>query len=132
MLLHDREELDDDLGGGAEKHLPLAALLGVEHVLEGIVEDADAHHDDEPAGRQQGRRGEGGAAAQRRAREQKEQPWRRAAAKFAPQPPHFHPYPLIHSSKSSSSLLASVYDAVIRLLTLRPISVLQPFSHCGS
>jgi len=44
VLLHDGEELDDDLGGRSDEHLPLATLLGVEHVLEGIVEDTDANH----------------------------------------------------------------------------------------
>jgi hypothetical protein len=44
VLLHDGEELDDDLGGRPDEHLPLATLLGVEHVLEGIVENTDANH----------------------------------------------------------------------------------------
>jgi hypothetical protein len=43
-LLHHGEELDDDLGGGLEQDLALPTLLGVVHVLEGIVEDADPHH----------------------------------------------------------------------------------------
>ena len=49
VLLHDGEELDHDLGGRADEHLALAALLGVEHVLEGIVENTNAHHGDLPA-----------------------------------------------------------------------------------
>lgn len=44
VLLHHRQELDDDLRGGLDQHLPLAPLLCVEHALQSIVEHADSHH----------------------------------------------------------------------------------------
>lgn len=44
MLLHDLEELDDDLGGRADQDLALAGLLGVVDAVEGIVEDGSADH----------------------------------------------------------------------------------------
>jgi hypothetical protein len=39
VLLHDREELDDDLGAGADEDLALSRLLGVVDGVERIVED---------------------------------------------------------------------------------------------
>lgn len=54
VLLHDAEELNDDLGDGAEEHLreledgntylALASFLGVEDVPESIVENGHFHH----------------------------------------------------------------------------------------
>lgn len=44
MLLHDLQELDDDLGGGADQDLALASLLGVVDVLQSIVENRSANH----------------------------------------------------------------------------------------
>lgn len=44
VLLHDSEELDDDLGGGADQDLALASLLGVVHGVERIVEDGSLDH----------------------------------------------------------------------------------------
>lgn len=44
MLLHDREELDDDLGGRTDEDLALASLLGVVHGVERIVEDGSLDH----------------------------------------------------------------------------------------
>lgn len=44
VLLHDVEELDDDLGARADHHLALAGLLGVVHGVERIVEDGGADH----------------------------------------------------------------------------------------
>ena len=44
LLQHHRQELDDDLGRGAEEDLALAALLGVGERLEGVAEDADPDH----------------------------------------------------------------------------------------
>ena len=44
LLEHDREELDDDLGRGAQEYLALAALLSVGERLEGVAEDADPDH----------------------------------------------------------------------------------------
>jgi hypothetical protein len=44
VLLHDLEELDDDLGAGADQDLALAGLLGVVDVVEGIVENGSADH----------------------------------------------------------------------------------------
>lgn len=37
VSLHDTQELDDDLGGGADKHLALAAALGVDNVVKAVV-----------------------------------------------------------------------------------------------
>lgn len=44
MLLHNRKELDDDLGARANHNLALAGLLGVVHGIERIVEDGSADH----------------------------------------------------------------------------------------
>ena len=44
MPLHDREELDNDLGGGADEDLALALLLSVDDALEAVVEDGNANH----------------------------------------------------------------------------------------
>ena len=44
VLLHHREELDDDLGAGADEDLALAALLGVVDGVERIVEDGGLDH----------------------------------------------------------------------------------------
>ncbi len=38
VLHHDLEELDSHLGSGAEQHLALAALLGVDHGVQGVVQ----------------------------------------------------------------------------------------------
>lgn len=46
VLLHDREELDDDLGGGADQDLALASLLGVVDGVKRIVEDGGLDHFD--------------------------------------------------------------------------------------
>lgn len=44
MLLHDLEELDNDLGGRADHDLALAGLLGVVEAVKRIVEDGGADH----------------------------------------------------------------------------------------
>lgn len=44
MLLHDLEELDNDLGGRTDQDLTLARLLGVVDALESIVENGSADH----------------------------------------------------------------------------------------
>ena len=44
MLLHDSEELDDDLGGRTDQDLALASLLSVVDGVEGIVEDGSLDH----------------------------------------------------------------------------------------
>ncbi len=44
MTLHDGQELDDDLGAGADEHLALARLLGVVDGIERIVEDGGLDH----------------------------------------------------------------------------------------
>jgi hypothetical protein len=44
MLLHDRKELDNDLGGRTDKNLTLSTLLSVVDVVQGIVEDRDTDH----------------------------------------------------------------------------------------
>ena len=43
VLLHDLEELDDDLGGRAEEHLALSATLGAGNIAQRGGEDG--HHD---------------------------------------------------------------------------------------
>lgn len=37
VLLHNREELDDDLGRRADKHLALTLALGVDNVVKSVV-----------------------------------------------------------------------------------------------
>lgn len=44
MLLHDLEELDNDLGRRTDEDLALAGLLGVVHALESIVKNGGADH----------------------------------------------------------------------------------------
>lgn len=44
MLLHDREELDDDLGGRTDQNLALAGLLGVVDGIEAVVEHGSLDH----------------------------------------------------------------------------------------
>lgn len=44
MLLHDLEEFDNDLRGGPDHNLALAALLGIVEGVESIVEDGSADH----------------------------------------------------------------------------------------
>lgn len=44
VLLHDSEELDDDLGRRPDQDLALASLLGVVHGVERIVEDRGLDH----------------------------------------------------------------------------------------
>lgn len=44
MLLHDDEELDDDLRRWSDHDLALATLFSVVHALEGIIEDTYSHH----------------------------------------------------------------------------------------
>jgi hypothetical protein len=43
VLLHDPEELDDDLGGGADEHLLLAGPLSVEDAPQAVSEYVDFH-----------------------------------------------------------------------------------------
>ena len=44
MLLHDRQDLDDDLGSGPDEHLPLASSFGVDDVVQTVVEYGDTGH----------------------------------------------------------------------------------------
>lgn len=44
VLLHDAQELGDDLGAGPDHDLALAGLLGVVDALQGIVKDGGADH----------------------------------------------------------------------------------------
>lgn len=44
VLLHDAEELDENLGDGSEQNLLLSFSLGVHNCLEGISQDVDFHH----------------------------------------------------------------------------------------
>lgn len=46
MLLHDVQELDDDLGRRTDHHLTATRLLGVVHGVERIVKDGGANHFD--------------------------------------------------------------------------------------
>lgn len=43
VLLHDVQETDDDLGGGADQDLALASLLGVVDGVKRIVQDGGLH-----------------------------------------------------------------------------------------
>lgn len=44
VLLHNREELDDDLGGGADEDLALATALGIGYALKSIAQHAHTSH----------------------------------------------------------------------------------------
>jgi hypothetical protein len=44
VLLHDGEELDNDLGRRSDHDLALAGLLGVVHRIESVVENGSANH----------------------------------------------------------------------------------------
>jgi hypothetical protein len=44
VLLHDGQELDNDLGGRADQDLALASLLGVVDSIEAIVENGSLDH----------------------------------------------------------------------------------------
>lgn len=44
MLLHDGEELDDDLGARADQNLALAGLLGVVDSIKAVVEHGSLDH----------------------------------------------------------------------------------------
>lgn len=44
MLLHDLQELDDDLGGGSNHDLSLTSLLGVGDGLKGVSENRGSSH----------------------------------------------------------------------------------------
>ena len=44
MLLHDAQELDDDLGAGSDEDLTLAGLLGIVDALKSVVEDRGLDH----------------------------------------------------------------------------------------
>lgn len=44
MTLHDLEELDNDLGAGADQDLTLASLLGIVDRVKGVVENGSADH----------------------------------------------------------------------------------------
>lgn len=46
VLLHDAQELDDDLGAGSDEDLTLASLLGIVDALESVVEDGSLDHFD--------------------------------------------------------------------------------------
>lgn len=56
VLLHNAEELDNDLGAGSDQNLTLARLLGVVDGVERIVEDGCLNHFD---GRRFSNRGNG-------------------------------------------------------------------------
>lgn len=44
MLLHDRQELDNDLGGRTDQDLALALLFGIDHGIKTVVQYTHAHH----------------------------------------------------------------------------------------
>lgn len=44
MLLHQGQELDNDLGGRTDQHLALTALLSIVDVVEAIVQDGNTDH----------------------------------------------------------------------------------------
>jgi len=44
VLLHDTQELDDDLGAWSDHDLTLAGLLGIVDALESVVEDGSLDH----------------------------------------------------------------------------------------
>jgi len=44
MLLHQGQELDNDLRGRTDQDLTLAALLGIVDVVEAVVQDGNADH----------------------------------------------------------------------------------------
>lgn len=46
VLLHDSQELDNDLGGRSDQDLTLASLLGVVDGIESVVENGSANHFD--------------------------------------------------------------------------------------
>jgi hypothetical protein len=50
VLLHELQELDNDLRRRSQQYLPLATLLSVTHGLESIVQDGDADHRGPAAG----------------------------------------------------------------------------------
>jgi hypothetical protein len=51
VLLHNGQNLDDDLGSGPDQDLPLTPSLGVDDVVKTIVEDGNSDHFDELFGR---------------------------------------------------------------------------------
>lgn len=44
MLLHNSQELDDDLGARSDEDLTLASLLGIVHGVKRIVKDTSLDH----------------------------------------------------------------------------------------
>lgn len=44
VLLHDSQELDNNLGGRSDQDLALASLLGIVHRIESVVENGSANH----------------------------------------------------------------------------------------
>ncbi|MCV2423820.1 hypothetical protein LNV47_24875 [Paucibacter sp. DJ4R-1] len=44
VALHDAQELDDDLGARADEHLALSATLGIDNIVEAVVQDRYADH----------------------------------------------------------------------------------------
>lgn len=44
VLLHDAQELDDDLGAGSDEDLTFAGLLGIVDALKSVIEDGSLDH----------------------------------------------------------------------------------------
>lgn len=62
MLLHDRQELDDNLGGRTDNDLALAATFSIVDAVQAVVQDRDADHNVSKFTqqmRQRGKRGKG-------------------------------------------------------------------------
>lgn len=51
MLLHNTQELDDDLGARADQDLAFSGLVCIVDGVERVVENGDADHIDETIGR---------------------------------------------------------------------------------
>lgn len=44
VLLHNGQHLDDDLGGRSDQDLSLSSSLGVDDVVQAVVENGDSDH----------------------------------------------------------------------------------------
>ena len=44
MLLHNGQNLDDDLGGRSDQDLSLSSSLGVDDVVQAVVKNGDSDH----------------------------------------------------------------------------------------
>ena len=44
VLLHNRQDLDDDLGGRSDQDLSLSSSFGVDDVVQAVVKNGDSGH----------------------------------------------------------------------------------------